>query len=104
MIGRFDFWLGGIIIGSAIVAFVVYRWQQRQRIQEITAWIKEFLARRYGSLPEPLHIICTDDRLWPVLVSYEQPLNLTRHRLQFQCSGRPSDYALLSEQEEEIRR
>ncbi len=95
-----------VLIGSvglvllALAAFTVYRWRERQRVRLVEWWVKDHLVARYGGLPADLHIDCTDDRLWPVLVSFLGPEAGVRHRLQFFCSGPPSTFVLLSEREE----
>ena len=53
---------------TAVVAFIVYRWQQRERVRGVEEWVKNYLTVRYGELPSPLRINCSDDQLWPVLV------------------------------------
>lgn len=93
--------LTGIAIFMALVAgFGLHRSVQRKRVARVTAWIRDFLFARYGSLPDDLSIHCTDDQLWPVLVEFRRSLPATRHRLQFMCSGVSSTFALVSEKEE----
>lgn len=84
---------------SAMAAFVVYRWWQKKRTRRIETWVKDYLCIRYGELPNPLSINCSDDPLWPVLVAFDTPRTGTRHSMQFTCGGRHSTYALLSEKE-----
>jgi hypothetical protein len=105
-------WTGGVmdsievLIGMAavviagLVAYAIYRWQQRRRVHRVEGWVKEYLSDRYGGLPAPLRIDCSDDRLWPVLVDFTSPRTGIRHRLQFTCGGKHSTFALLSEEEE----
>ncbi|MFN0055843.1 MAG: hypothetical protein ACKV0T_27175 [Planctomycetales bacterium] len=89
----------GVLI-AACVTFGAYRWSQIQRTTRIKGWIRDFLCGRYGMLPEPLVIHCTDDRRWPVLVQFDRPSPATRHRLQFMCGGLPSSLTLIAEIEE----
>jgi hypothetical protein len=35
--------------------------------------VKNYLCVRYGELPNPLSINCSDDPLWPVLVAFDTP-------------------------------
>ena len=84
----------------ALAAFVVYRWQQKKRIRRIEKWVKEYLSGRYGELPNPLRINCSDDPLWPVLVAFDTPSTGIRHSLQFACGRGHSTFALVSEKEE----
>jgi hypothetical protein len=86
---------------TAVAAFVVYRWRQKSRVRRVEGWVKEYLCVRYGELPDPLSINCSEDLLWPVLVAFGAPLTGTRHRLRFNCGETPSTLALLSEKEEE---
>src|SRR5262245_32683173 len=85
---------------AALAAFAVYRWRQRQRVRQVETWVKDYLVARYGVLPKDLHINCSDDTRWPVLVAFDGLRPGTRHSLQFACPGRPSTYSLLSEKEE----
>jgi hypothetical protein len=87
-----------VIAGS--LAYVLYRWLQRRRVNRVEGWVKEYLSDRYGELPAPLRINCSDDRLWPVLVDFTSPRTGVRHRLQFTCGGTHSTFAFLSEKEE----
>ncbi|MBI3863875.1 MAG: hypothetical protein HY290_18450 [Planctomycetia bacterium] len=89
--------LGMMGIAAALAAFAGYRWRQRLRVRGIKLWIREFLSSRYGALPDLLNINCSDDRLWPVQVTFDRRHPATRTSLQFSCGGRPATYALLSE-------
>ena len=84
---------------TAVVAFAVYRWLKRKRVRRVEAWVKGFLSDRYGEPRNHLHIDCSDDPLWPVLVVFDDQDTGTRHRLQFSCSGPPATFSLLSEKE-----
>jgi hypothetical protein len=86
---------------TAAAAFVVYRWRQRKRLRWVEKWVKDYLCVRYGELPNPLSINCSDDPLWPVLVAFDTPRTGSRHSMQFTCGGRHSTCELLSEKEEE---
>jgi hypothetical protein len=94
-----------VLIGMAAVVmagplvYAIYRWLQRRRVNRVEGWVKEYLSNRYGELPAPLHIDCSDDRLWPVLVDFTSPRTGVRHRLQFTCGGTYSTFALLSKKE-----
>src|SRR5689334_22747160 len=85
---------------AGLLVYAIYRWLQRRRVNRVEGWVKEYLSDRYGELPVPLHIDCSDDRLWPVLVDFADPRTGVRHRLQFTCDGAHSTFALLSEKEE----
>jgi hypothetical protein len=85
----------------AITIFSAYRWMQRRRAARIKDWIEAFLMNRCGKLPEHLHIHSTDDQLWPVLASFDYPSSGSHHRLQFACSGAPSNFRLESEKVEQ---
>jgi hypothetical protein len=95
------------LIGMAGVAFValavfaLYRRQQRQRVRRVESRVKDYLVVRYGELPNDLSINCSDDALWPVLVSFDDAHTGRRHRLQFGCWGPVSTLSLLSEKEDE---
>ncbi len=84
----------------ALAAFAVYRWRQRERVRRVEWWVKDYLVTRYGGVPQDLHIHCTDDQLWPVLVSFDGPEAGVRRRLSFHCAGSPAAFLLLSEQQE----
>lgn len=94
---------GQLLIGVVVVAmvvsvlFVVYRWRQRERVRQVTAWVREFLSNRYGQRPDALRVNCSDDGNWPVLASFNDPQNGSRHTAQFACGGHQSTYALISE-------
>ncbi len=85
---------------TALVTFVGYRWRQRRRVVRVKRWVSDYLLRRYGEIPGSLSIDCSDDVLWPVLVAFDAPRTGVRHRLQFQCGGAPSTFALHSERQE----
>jgi hypothetical protein len=95
-----------ILIGIAAVtvavlfAYAIYRMRQRRRVHRVEMRVKEYLCGRFGDLPASLHIDCSDDRLWPVLVDFANPRTGVRHRLQFHCPGAGSSLALLSDKEE----
>lgn len=88
------------ILVPAVVAIAVYRWRQRQRACHIAKEVKAFLLTRYGELPTNLNINCSDDRLWPVLVTFDRPGTDIRLLLQFAFPGHMSPASLLSEAEQ----
>jgi hypothetical protein len=85
---------------AAVAAFAWYRWQQRKRGRQVETWVKDYLRARYGELPAHLGINRTNDPLWPVLVSFDNPRTGVRHRMQFACPGPHSTFSLHSEREE----
>ncbi|HVS35776.1 MAG TPA: hypothetical protein VMS17_09350 [Gemmataceae bacterium] len=85
---------------TAVVAFALYKWLQRQRVSRITKWVKDYLFVRFGGTPNRLTINCSDDPLWPVLAAFDDPRTGVQHRLQFICAGPASTFLLLSELEE----
>ena len=89
--------VAGSVVG--LVAYAVYR-RQRGRARRVERWVREYLAGRYGEVPAPLHVNCSDDRLWPVLVAFSSPRTGARHRLRFDCPGAGSSLSLLSEEAE----
>jgi hypothetical protein len=89
-----------VLVLAALAAFASYRWRQRERVRRVEEWVKEFVVARCGDLPNHLNINCSDDRLWPVLVAYDEPRSGIRRSLQFGCGGAHSTFSLLSEKEE----
>ena len=89
----------GMATGSVagLIVFTLYRWRQRRRVRRVERLVGEYLSARYGELPSPLHINCSDDRLWPVLVDFGNLANGMRHRMQFDCPGSGASLSLLSE-------
>ena len=92
--------LAGILLVT-LVACGVHRWVQVRRRARIKLWISDYLASRYGRLPDNLHINCTDDQLWPVIVTFNVASG-SRHVLHFNCAGAPTKFCLASEQEEPL--
>jgi hypothetical protein len=97
---------GPALIGMALVvmslaAFPVYRWWQQRRVHKVEAWVKEYLFGRYGELPNDLHIDCSYDRLWPVLVTFDTPHTGLRHSMQFDCGRAQPAWLLVSEGHEQ---
>jgi hypothetical protein len=92
-------WIGVAGSVAGVVAYAVYRLRQRRRARRVERWVGEYLSGRYGEVPAPLHVDCSDDRLWPVLVDFSSPRTGARHRLRFDCPGAGSSLSLLSEQE-----
>lgn len=89
----------GVVALVALLSFAWYRRRVRQRSRAVHQWLKDYLAIHFRGL-DNLRIDCSDDALWPVLVSFEGPGAGVRHRMRFVCSGAPSTYALVLDQEE----
>ena len=92
------------IAGLAVLAlagFAVWKWRQQKRALEVDRCVREYLTKRDGQLGDDLHIHCTADELWPVLVSFQNRRDGKRHRLQFSCGRSASALLLLSETVEE---
>lgn len=89
-----------IVAVMALAALAFYKWWQRRRVLRVERWIKEYVSVQYGQLPDHLNINCSDDRLWPVLVTLENSRTGSRHSLQFACAGPESTFSLLSDREE----
>lgn len=85
---------------TALVSFAIYRLWQKKRVRRVEGWVKDYLFARYGELPIPLSINCSDDPLWPVLVAFDAPRSRIRHDLQLTFAGVHSTLTLLSEKEE----
>jgi len=75
------------LVVVTLVVFALYRWQQRRRVCHVAVWVKEFLRKCYGALPNDVNIDCSDDQLWPVLVGFREPGTGTRRDLRFSCQG-----------------
>ena len=90
----------GLLMATALVAFVIYRWRQETRVSRINAWVNDYLRVRYGDLPAHVRINCSHDSFWPVLVGLDTPGTGVRHHLQFACRGPQSAWSLLSEKDE----
>ena len=90
------------LVVVALAVFAVYRWRQRQRVRRVDGWVRDYLAGRYGKLPNGLNVNCSDDTLWPVLVAFGDPLTGARRRLRFDCAGPRSTFSLLSETEDAV--
>ena len=84
---------------AAIAVLAVYRLWQRKRVRQVEGWVKDYLCARYGELPNPLSINCSDDPLWPVLVAFNTPGTGIRCSLHFSCAHAHSTFALLSEKD-----
>ncbi len=85
------------LVAVALATFALYRWQQRRRVHRVEGWVRDYLYERYGKLPVGLHVDCSDDRRWPVLVNFDDPTDGGRRRLQFSCPGPHSAFSLLRE-------
>jgi hypothetical protein len=83
--------LMAVLAGVALVAWACYRWACRRRVRLVQGWVRDELAgQRGGRLPGNLTIDCSDDRIWPVLVSFDAPEG-GRTRARYSCSrGRDS--------------
>lgn len=80
-------WLAALA-GLALAASSYYRWACRERVRRVQGWVRGYLAPRYGGeAPRGLMIDCSDDRNWPVLVSFDDPRGGPRIRLRFRCRG-----------------
>jgi hypothetical protein len=97
---------GGVFVVAAglavlaLAAFAAYSRRRRQRRREVGRWVRGFLAARYGAVPAGLHVDCSDDALWPVLVSFTSPRTGARHDMRFSCGGPASTFSLLAGGEE----
>jgi hypothetical protein len=83
---------------AALVGFGFYRRGRRARARRVGEGVTGFLTARYGGPPPGLHIDCSDDDLWPVLVRFDHPQTGARHCLRFDCHGPRSALSLLSEE------
>jgi len=90
----------GVAALSALAAFAFYRWRTRQRVRRVEEWATDYLVARHGAPLGNLHVNCSDDPLWPVLASCDNPRTGARHSLRFSCPGAPSTFTLESETEE----
>ena len=85
------------LVAVALGTFTLYWWQQQRRVRRVEGWVRDYLYERYGKLPVGLRVDCSDDRLWPVLVDFDDPTNGGQRRLQFSCPGPRSAFSLLRE-------
>ena len=85
---------------STLAAVAFYRWRMRQRVHRAEEWVTNYLVGRHGAPLVNLHVNCSDDPLWPVLASCDNPRTGARHSLRFSCPGASSTFALESESEE----
>jgi hypothetical protein len=90
-----------VVVVTCLAAFPVYRWWQQKRVRQVETWVKEYLFGRYGELPNHLHINCSHDLLWPVLVNFDTPRTGLRHSMQFDCGSPQLAWLLLSEKDEQ---
>ena len=94
--------IGIVLVGfTALAAFALHTWQQQRRVCRVEGLVKQYLAVRYHGLPGHLRIQCSDDPLWPVLVTFDGPSAGSRRSLRFDCQGPRSALSLLSEKEEQ---
>jgi hypothetical protein len=91
-----------VLVVTGLATSAVFRWWQQKRVHRVETWVKEFLLGRYGELPNHLHINCSHDLLWPVLVNFDTPQTKFRHSMQFDC-GRPHPAWLLVSEKDEQR-
>lgn len=89
-----------ILVFTCVTALAIHKWWQQRRVREVEIWVREYLYDRYGILPHQLHINCSSDLLWPVLVNFDAPLTGSRHSLQFDCGGRQQTWVRRTEKEE----
>lgn len=100
LISQLEFLFGALAIVAALVGFAWYQWTRRRRKAQVAKRIDSYLQGRYDVLPSNLHINCTDDQLWPVLVTFDTGgLVGTLHLLQFSCSADPSTFRLHEEKQ-----
>src|SRR3954452_25172649 len=90
--------LVGAVATGALAAFAVYRWRMRRRARRVDGWVRDYLAGHYGRLPAGLHVDCSDDGLWPVLVAFDDPATGARRRLRFSCPGQGSALSLVRDE------
>jgi hypothetical protein len=88
----------GLVVAAALAGFAVYRWRMRRRARRVEGWVRDYLVGSYGKLPGGLHVDCSDDELWPVLVAFDDPATGARHRLRFSCAGPDSAFSLASDE------
>lgn len=91
----------GALIVASLVGFIIYRWRQETRVEQIKGWVNIYLQVRYGAVPARLNIICSHDTYWPVIARYDTPGTGIRHSLQFMCRGKEPAWFLLSEKDEQ---
>lgn len=85
-----------LLTGLAIAVtgcFLVYRLLMRQRVRDVHERVRDYLRQQYDA-PVEVHINCSDDPLWPILVSFVDPHG-ARQDLQFMCAGPISTFALV---------
>ena len=94
-------WIGAAFLALiTVTAVVIYQWQQRTRVRLVEGWVRNYLVTRFGELPNRLNINCSNDRLWPVLVAFDDRHTEVPHRLQFSSTADFSTFALVSDREE----
>jgi len=90
-----------VLVVTALAALALYRWRQHVRTRRVGLRVNEYLVARCGTLPTSLHVDCSNDPLWPVLVAFVDPRTGVRHRLRFDCCGPHSALSLISEKADE---
>jgi hypothetical protein len=93
------FFMVAAVAAVALAAFAFYRWRQMGRVRGVNEWIGAYLRDRFGSPLDRMSVNCSDDRLWPVLVGFDDPRTGLRHRLRFSCPGSAATLSLHSEEE-----
>lgn len=69
-----------------VIAFVLYRLKNAERIRAVKERVRDHLRKHYGEVPDELIVNCSDDERWPILVSFVEPRSHVVKRLQFKCS------------------
>src|SRR5690348_6041143 len=90
------------LAAAALAAFLVSRWRQRNRVRRVAEWVTDHLVSRYGGPLENLNVNCSDDPLWPVLVTCDDPRTRTRHSRRLSCAELASAFSLTSEKSEPL--
>jgi hypothetical protein len=91
-------WLAwvAVLAGLALAAFALHRRGCRRRVRRVEGRVNDYLSPRYGGkAPGGLHVDCSDDPLWPVLVSFDDPRGGPRVRLRFSCPGAGGTVSLI---------
>lgn len=88
-----------LVVITCVAAVVIFKWQKQRRVHQVETWVRKYLYNRYGRLPDHLHINCSDDLLWPVLVNFHAPRTGVLHSLEFACGGPQPTWVRRSERE-----
>jgi hypothetical protein len=93
-----------LLLLCGLLLFAIYSQRKRQRALRITKWIRDYLSQNYGALvPDSLHINCSDDPLWPVIVRFTELKTGSRLCLQFASPESPKSIQVLSSVDETAR-